>query len=73
MDAYLRSFEKADDFTGEEEYYLKILWYIASKRRLPKERVEECYERLKTESRRFVKIYIQRGGTSLFYIFISGC
>ena len=47
---------------GEEEYYLKILWYIATKRRLPKQNVQDCYERLKAESSRFVEIYIKRGG-----------
>ena len=37
-----------------------MLWYIASKRRLPKETTEQCFERLKMDSKRFVKIYTER-------------
>ena len=61
MDEYLRSFNEVTDFTGEEDYYHRLLSYIAKKRKMAGESDEETFERLLMDSRRFVKIYHRRG------------
>ena len=66
MDRYLRHFTNPQDFTGKEDYYLKLLRYISQKRRMPNETDEMCYQRLLKDSERFVQVYHKRGG-ELFY------
>ena len=49
------------DFTGEESYYLKLLNYIATERKREDESEEEAQQRLINDTKRFVKIYHERG------------
>ena len=58
---YIQTFE-VDEFKGDDEVFLFMLKLIALKRKRKNESNVECYNRLKTDKKVFVKIYNDRKG-----------
>lgn len=62
MDRFLRQFDTVGEVTGEEDEFKLLLKLIAVKRhRKNEETVDECYQRLLMDSKRFIEIYHERG------------
>jgi len=66
LDRFLKQFEKAASFTGEEEEYNLLLKLIARKRCNFEEgeTEEQCWKRLNSDTKRFVQIYHKRNEKS---------
>ena len=63
LDKFIRQHEVVTQLTGEEEEYCGIIRLIATHRyRKNQETVEDCYQRLMNDSKRFIQIYHKRGG-----------
>ena len=67
LDKFVRQHEDITEFTGEEEEFCAIMLLVATQRvQKNVESVQDCYQRLMNQSKRFVNIYHKRGGEDSF-------
>ena len=66
LDKFIRQHDNIMEINGEEEEFCAIMRLIATKRyRKNQESIHDCYERLMSQSKRFLRIYQKRGGNDV--------